>query len=147
MAQQTINVNGNPQVFNNVILSINGDSQGVPLNGYIKNVRWSTGTQTDHVRTLNPLAEPITTNSITSSPQGSITFVAGAFGTFYQFLNNRFTKFTLQFIQYTTGDLGGETQTLVIKNAQLDDLSGSSDEGSAANMNTIGFKSVFCGYL
>lgn len=141
MAQQTINVNGTPQVFNNALLSINGETQGIDINGYIKNLRWSTGTQTAHVMTLNPLAAPITVNSICNSPSGSITFVAGAFETFYAFLNGRFTKFTLQFIQYTTGDLT-TTKTLSINSAQLDDVSGAIDESSPANTLTVGFKAI-----
>ncbi len=141
MAQQTINVNGTAQVFNNVLLSLNGDTS-IEINEYIKNIRFTTGTQTAHVPTINQNATPITTNAVCSSPSGSITFVSGNFETFYQFLNGRFPKFTLQFIQYTTGDLAGPSRTLSINYAQLDDMSGSIDENSPANMNTIGFKAT-----
>lgn len=139
MAQQTINVNGTAQVFNAVLLTVNGDS-GVEINGYIKNIRFTTGTQSEHVTTINPLAQSIDVNPVCSTPSGSITFVSGNFENFYQFLNDRYTRFSLSFIQYTTGDLDGATRTLAINNAKIDDISGSSDAGSPNNMNTMGFK-------
>jgi len=143
MAQSTVNVNGTPQVFNNVLLSLNGDTTGFEINGYIKSIRWSTGTRTDHVKTLTTTADPLTTNSVSSSPAGSITFVSGAFSNIFKsFVNDRFTKFTLQFIEYTTGNIAGPNNILVISSAQLDDDSGTIDEGSPSNMRTIGFKAT-----
>ncbi len=135
---QAINENGTLQIFNNVILSLNGNTE-VELNEYIKNIRYTTGTQTVHVGTLNIKARPYI-NSICSSPSGTITFVTAAYGQFYQFLNDRFSKFSLQFIQYTTGDPGGENRILLIDTAQIDDISGSMEESSGANLVTMGFK-------
>jgi hypothetical protein len=143
MAQQAINVNGTPQVFNSVLLAINGDTTGTEINGYIKSVSYTTGTLSEHVKTMNPDAKPITINSVCSEPSCEITFVAGAFATFYALLaTSRFTKFSLSFIQYTTGDLAGPSQTMSINNAQLDQLSGTSSANSPENPLTIRFKAT-----
>lgn len=141
MAAQTINVNGTPQVFNTVLLAINGDTS-VEINGYIKSVNWSTGTQSAHVQTMNPKAAPIRINPVVSSPTCEITFVAGAFASFYALLGSRFTTFDLSFIQYTNGGLGQTTQTMSILNAMQNTSSGSSNASSPENPMTVSFNAT-----
>lgn len=143
MATQTINVNGTPQVFNSVLFAINGDTNGTELNGYIKSVSYTTGTLAEHIEVMNSNAEPAGINSICSKPTCELGFVAGAFQTFYALLaNGRFQEFSLSFIQYTTGDLAGPTQTMSINRAKLDELSGSAAANSPANPMNIRFKAV-----
>ena len=145
-AASTINVNGTPQVFNNALLLLNG-SNAIDIQGYIMGIRWTTGTQSEHVQTLNENAQPIAINPINSTPSGTITFAPGAFTTFYTFLNDRFTPFTLQFTYYTTGDLAGSTQDLLISGCKLDAVNGGVTPQSPANAGDFGFKATSINWL
>lgn len=136
-----ININGTPQIFNTALMYINGgDEAGTEIDGYIQSISYTTGTQTEHVQTINSDAAPLTTNPINSTPSANITFATGAFANFYKFLNNRFQKFTLSFIYYTTGDLNGAKQTFELKDCQLDAISGGVSTGSPNNTGTFGIK-------
>lgn len=136
-----INSNGTVQVFNNVLLQLNGSSS-IEVQDYITSLRWTTGGQSDHVLTIKQQATPLTVNQVNSRPSGSITFVAGAFPSFYLFLNNRNVPFNLEFIYYTTGDLSGPKQTIIISNILLDGLDGSVEQSNVANLSTFGFKAT-----
>ncbi len=138
-----INVNGTPQVFNSILLGINGDTKGTEINGYIKNVSYSTGTLSAHVITMRPDANPADVNQVCSEPVCTITFVAGAFTTFWAILATaRTQKFNLSFIQYTTGDMAGPSQTMSINGARLDKLAGSAAANSPENPVTLDFKAI-----
>ena len=139
-------VNGTPVVFNNVILSIDGQTD-VGVNGYITDISWSTGTQTEHVQTLNPSAQPITTNAVNSSPICSFSFAPMGEEAFYAILGDRWTKFTLLLTYYTTGYLEGTTKTVLIQNAQQDVQSGSSSAQRPANFGSISYKCTYCGFV
>ena len=142
----TVTVNGTPQVFNNMMLFING-KKDIDIQGYIMSINWSTGTQSEHVQTLNQLAEPITVNSINSSPSATITFAPGAYKNFYSFLNDRFTPFTLNFNNYTTGNLNGSTKALVLNNGKLDIQTGSSSAQTPQNTGTFSVKCTSIGWV
>lgn len=139
-------VNGTPVVWNNVLLSIDGETD-IPLNGYLTDISWTTGTQTEHVQTMNPLAQPITTNSINSSPRCNFTFAPAKVDGFVALLGDRFNKFTLMLNYYVTGHMDQGTQTVLIQQAQEDELTGSAGAMKAANMGSISYKAVFIGYV
>lgn len=141
-----VNANGAVQVLNTALLSVNGTT-GIDVQDYITSMRWTSGSQSDHISTINGQAQSIAVNPINSRPSGSITFVAGTFPTFYQFLNNRNVPFSLQITMYTTGDLGGITQSVLLTNVLLDDIGGGVEAGNPANTNTFGFKCPSIQYL
>lgn len=141
-----VNVNGTLAVFNNVLLSVNGTS-GIEINDYVQSISWTTGTQSEHVITLTQTGFPRAVNTVMATPSGSITFAPGAFQTFYQFLNDRYDYFTLQLTEFVTGNLAGAQQGILISNAKLDTLSGSSSASSPANMQTFSFKATQIEYL
>jgi hypothetical protein len=136
-----VTVNGTPQVFNNIILSVNG-STDVEINGYILSIDWDTGSLTDYVQTMSPTATTLIVNPINGSNTATIRIANGYFPTFYGFLNNRFSAFTLNFNNYTSGDLGGASQPLIIKNCKIDQQSGTSSAQSAANVVTLKVKAT-----
>lgn len=139
-------MNGTSVVFNNVLLSIDGETDN-GVNGYITDLSWSTGGQSEHVQTLNPQAQPIEVNSINCSPTFTMNFAPGAEEKFYAFLNDRFTKFTLLLTYYVTGDLGGETKTLLIQNAKQDTVTGGSGAMRPANFGGMSYKATFIGFV
>jgi hypothetical protein len=142
----TVNAQGVVQVLNTALVQLNG-STFLDIQGYMTSIRWSTNTQTEHVSTINPNAESLTVGLVNSKPSGSITFVAGMFPTFYQFLNNRSVPFDLQLISYTTGNLGGATQSVLLTGVLLDVISGSIEQSNPANQNTFDFKFVSAKFL
>lgn len=127
-----INVNSTAQIFNNVLMSVDGDTD-FPLNGYISGVTFTTGSQADWIKTFTSDGNPKDTNLIVSSPTSTITFAPMMIESFYTFLNNKYSKFTLQFIQYTTGNMNGPRKTLLIENARINENSGTMRPSSPAH--------------
>lgn len=139
-------VNGTPVVFNNVLVSIDGTTE-IGVNGYITDLSWSTGTQVEHVQTLNPSAQPIQVNAINSSPTFSLNFAPMGEQAFYSILGDRWSKFTMLLTYYVTGDLSGATQTVLLQNCQQDVQTGSSGAQRPANFGSISFKCTYCGFI
>ena len=146
MAATTGSMNGTPVVFNNMLLSVNGETDN-GINGYITDFNWTTGSQTEWVQTMNPQAEPITTNSINCTPRFTMNFAPNGEKAFYAFLGDRWTKFTLLITYYVTGNLEGETKTLLIQNAQQDDTTGGGGAMRPANFGGISFKATHIGFV
>jgi len=138
-------VNGTAVVFNNMLLSVDGEE--VNLNGYITEFTWSTGTQSEHVQTLNQLAQPITVNSINSSPRCTFTFAPNKEDGFVALLGDRFNKFTLMMNYYVTGNMGAGVQTVLVQQAMQDEQTGSGGAQRPANTGTISYKAVFVGFV
>ncbi len=131
-----INVNGTPIVFNSVLVSVDGDTD-FPINYYVSGIDYSTGSQADHVKAFHPLGKPITTNLMVSTPTATLKFYPMMDEAFYTFLNNKFSTFTLQLIQYVTGNLAGAKKTLLIENARINEMSGSMNPTSAHNDGSV----------
>lgn len=142
----SILVNGTPQVFNNMLVSFNGDSS-VELNNYIKSLSWSTGTQAENVKTVNQLAQPITNNQVVNDPSVSISFAPGAWQNFYAMLNDRGGQFTLQLTNYTTGNLSGAQQNVLIQNARINVNGGGVEATSSSNPSSVSFVATYAGYV
>ena len=146
MESTTINVNGTPIVFNNVLVSIDGDSS-FPINEYLTSITYTTGTQSDHVLTINKKSEPISTNLVVSRPVGTLSFAPMMSEAFYAFLNDKYSTFTLQLIQYVTGHLDGPTKTLLIANARINEVSGGMKPSTAQNEGSVSYVATSTGYI
>lgn len=136
-----------PATFNNVLLMVNGSTEQVPINGYLTGVTWTSGEQSGHVVTLTPDGNPIDTNLICSSPRGTISFAPMMIESFYQFLNDKKTKFTLQLVQYVTGFPDGVNKSLLIENVRLNEISGSSRPSSTSNESSFSFVATSISYI
>lgn len=139
-------VNGTPVVFNNMILSIDGETD-IPLNGYITDFNWTTGAQSGHVQTMNPLAQPVTTNAINCTPKCTFTFAPNKQDSFVALLGDRFNKFTLMMNYYVTGMPESTSQTVLVQQAQEDELTGGGGAMRVANFGTISYNAVFIGFV
>ncbi len=139
-------VQGTPQVYNAILVSINGSSS-VEINDYIKSISWSTGTQSENVKTINQNAAPITNNAVVSDPSVNISFAPGAWQNFYAMLNDRFSQFTLQLTNYTIGDLAGAQQNVLIQNARVNVNSGGSQASNPDNPSSVSFVATSAGYI
>lgn len=140
MATNGIVINGSAVVYNNAILYVNGAEYEV--NGYIQGIQYDTGTQSEHVQTLNQYGDPIAVNPINGAPTATISFAPGAFGAIYALMNNRFVPISLTIEEYVTGNLEGNTHTLQIIGALPDGHSSSISPQSAASTKVMRFKAV-----
>lgn len=136
MANTNINVNGTPIVFNNVLVSVDGDAE-FPINYYVQGIDYSTGTQASHIKAFHPLGKSISTGLVISSPTATLKFAPMMAEAFYTFLNNKFSTFTMQLIQYVTGNLDGPRKTLLIENARINEMSGSMNPDSPQNSGSF----------
>lgn len=146
MATNTINVNGTPVVFNNVLVSVDGDTD-FPINEYLMGVTFSTGSQSDHVKTITKTGDPVTTNLVVSSPVATLTFAPMMADAFYTFLNNKYSTFTLQLIQYVTGNMAGPRKTLLIENSRINENSGGMKPNSSSNDGSVSIVATKIGYI
>jgi hypothetical protein len=142
----TINVNGTPEVFNNVLVSVDGDTE-FPINEYLMGITYSTGSQADHVKTITKTGNPVATNVIVSSPTATLSFAPMMEEAFYTFLNNKFSTFTMQLIQYVTGRLDGSRKTLLIENARINEVSGGMKPSSSSNDGSFSIVATYIGYI
>lgn len=145
MAEQKINVNGTPVVFNNAIVIINGVESDI--NGYVTGINWSTGTQSEHVKTMTQSGNPITTNNVVSSPVATISFAPSTLPAFNALTNNKYNTISMVFEQYVTGNIGGATLSLLIENARVNENQGSSRSNSPQNDSSLSFVATFVGYI
>jgi hypothetical protein len=139
-------INGTPQVFNNVLISVDGDT-ATEFNNYIKSISWSSGTQAENVKTITQTAEPITNNQIVNDPSLNISFAPGAWKNLYAMLNDRGSQFTLQLTSYTTGHLSGPQQNLLVSNARLNTIGGGAEATSASNPGSVSFVATSVKYI
>ena len=109
------------------------------INEYISSITYSTGTQAGHVVTISQEPHAKTTNLIPSTPTGTISFAPMAIDSFYAFLDSKQSTFTLQLIQYVTGNLDGETSSVLIENVRINELSGGSRAGAVSNEGSFSF--------
>jgi hypothetical protein len=125
-----INVNGTPTVFNSVLVSVDGDTD-FPINYYVLGIDYTTGSGAANVKAFHPQGKPIANNPIIIDPSATLKFAPMMDEAFYAFLNNRFSTFTMQLIQYVTGNLAGPKKTLLIENGRRNEMSGNMNPTSA----------------
>jgi hypothetical protein len=135
-----INVNGTPTAYNNVTVYIDGEE--IEINGYIMGIDYDTGTSSEHLQTCTPNGVAKLINPINYAPSGSIRFAPGEFANFYALMNNRFTPFTLTFLEFTTGHQGGSAHSLTIKNALYAGSSGSMSPQQVASTKVFRFNAT-----
>lgn len=143
MANQIIN--GSAVVFNNVFVTINGSE--TDIQGYITGLNISSSGMADHVKTNTIDGSVVAVNPLIKAPQGTLTFSPGAFTTFYSFLNNRFTPFTLQIKYFVLGNLGGANQSITIAGALFSDEAIDYKANDVQCEITTGFKACTAQFL
>jgi hypothetical protein len=126
-------------LYNNVIVRINDET--FDLTGFITKITYYTGAQSAYFHGMNNEANP-KLNLVNQEPGGTIEFgSASGIQAFYTWLNSR-PRFSLTYEEYVTGQLGGDSHTVIIPEAIADGNSGSASAQSAANIKTFNFKST-----
>lgn len=147
MAASKINVNGNPQVYNATVFSLNGDDNGVDVNGYIQSVTWSTGEQAEHGVTIDPLGNTKFTNLIVSKPTVALNFAQAALQIMYNFINDKFTISTLILKHYTVGNIDGQKLNVLITGLRVNNVGTTSAASKVQNDSTVTFVATSAAYV
>lgn len=145
MAIKNVSVNGYPTVFNAMELLVDGEVFG--LNGYFSDFSWTTGSQSDWVKSIDKLGRPTTTNPINNSPEGSFTYNMANLPIINQWFNSRFNKYNFILRYYVVGNPAGESMSIAIEGACIDTNSNTGGQGRSATTGVLSFKAVYIGYL
>ena len=93
------------------------------VNGYIKQIGWTTGVGSSNIFTINPDATPIDNNPTMADYKVTMTFSFATFNAFLNLLNDRTSQFDMTLSVYAIGDLTDNVRYVYVTKARLSETS------------------------